>query len=61
MIFVSCGPQILNRPLTNDSKQVFTVLNQIKYSKKDEYKDLLYDKASKQIAYWSSDDIAKIK
>jgi len=44
MIFVSCGPQILNRPLTNNSKQVFTVLNQIKYSKKDEYKDLLYDK-----------------
>ena len=44
---MSCSPQfsgVINRPLMDDDNQVFTVLNQIKYSKKNEYKDLLYKK-----------------
>ena len=38
----SCSSKIsgtLNKPLLEDEEQVFTVLNQIKHSKKDEYRD----------------------
>ena len=34
---MSCSPQfsgVINRPLMDDDNQVFTILNQIKYSKK---------------------------
>ena len=49
MIFISCSSQtstsgVLNRPLLDDSQQVFTVLNRIRFSKKDDFKDLLYNK-----------------
>ena len=56
IIFVSCGPQILNRPLINDSKQVFTVLNQIKYSKKDEYKEAVLFLVSEASSYMTGSE-----
>ena len=61
----SCSSKIsgtLNKPLIEDEEQVFTVLNQIKHSKKDEYKDLLYKKILPALKAYkdSSDEINKL-
>ena len=61
----SCSFKIsgtLNKPLLEDEEQVFTVLNQIKHSKKDEYKYLLYKKILPALKAYkdSSEEINKL-
>tara|TARA_B100001248_G_scaffold185015_1_gene141122 strand:- start:459 stop:1046 length:588 start_codon:yes stop_codon:yes gene_type:complete len=63
--FTSCSSKIsgsLNKPLLDDQEQVFTVLNQIKHSKKDEYQDLLYKKILPALKAYkdSSEEINKL-
>ena len=47
VLLIACGSSfngVVDRPIMNDPKQIFTILDPIKYSKKKDYEDLIFKK-----------------